>query len=344
MNLTVTPKQAKEFIIINIRAGLVTMLHSHPGMGKSDLVKEVAEQFKLKLIDFRASQMDPTDVNGFGTIINKEDSTIAKYVPFDVFPLEDATIPKGYNGWLLFFDELSSCSKAVEAALYKVLLDRKIGQNNLHPNTAMVCAGNLVTSGAIVNRQGTATQSRLAHLELSVDPIGWIEWATKHDIDFRVISYISNLPDKLHDFDPKHTDKTFASPRTWTFVSKVLKVVGDKPIRDILANIAGIVGEAAARQFVAFSETLVELPSIQEIKANPMTTKLNNKPSLLHAVSHLLAAHMDDKNIEPLMRYLNRLPVEFQTITLQNTLYRNRQLIEHELIQNWIIEKGDSLL
>lgn len=344
MELTVTPKQAKEHITTNIRAGLVTMLHGDPGLGKSDIIREVAKQFKLKLIDFRASQMDPTDVNGFGTIIHNGNEPIAKYIPFDVFPLEDTPIPEGYHGFLLFFDELNSCSKSVEAALYKVLLDRKIGQKNIHPKTAMVAAGNLTTSGAIVNRQGTATQSRLAHLTLSVDPIGWVEWATKHDIDFRVISYISAFPDKLCDFDPKHTNKTFACPRTFEFLSKVLKVLGDKPLKDHLVNFAGIIGEGAARQFVAFSETLVELPTIGEIRAKPDTAKLSNKPSLLHAVSHLVAAHIKEDNLERLMQYIKRMPSEFQAITLQNTLHKQRDLINHDVIQEWILEKGDMLL
>jgi hypothetical protein len=320
------------------------MLHGHPGLGKSDLIREVADQFKLKLIDFRASQMDPTDVNGFGTIIKNGNEAIAKYIPFDVFPLEGTPVPKGYNGFCLFFDELNACSKSVEAALYKVLLDRMIGQKKLHPKTAMVCAGNLVNSGAIVNRQGTATQSRMIHLTLSVDPIGWIEWASKNNLDFRVISYISNFPDKLHDFDPKHTDKTFACPRTWFYVSKILKIIGDKPLKNTLANLAGAVGEPAARQFILFSETLTELPSIKEIESNPFTTSVSAKPSLLHAVTHLIAAHLSEKNIDRIINYINRMPVEFQTICLQNCLYKNRELINHDLIQNWIIEKGELLL
>lgn len=344
MQLTVTPKQAKEHITTNMRAGLVTMLHSDPGIGKSDLIRSIADQFKLKLIDFRASQMDPTDVNGFGTIDRSGDAAIAKYVPFDIFPLEDTPIPDGYLGFILFFDELNSASKSVEAALYKVLLDRMIGQKKLHPKTVMLCAGNLVTSGAIVNRQGTATQSRMAHLTLTVDPISWIEWASQNNIDYRVISYISSLPDNLSNFDPKHNDKTFACPRTFEFLSKVLKVLGDTPLRNSLVNLAGIIGEGAARQFISFTETLVDLPSIKQIIASPLKIEIDNKPSLLHAVSHLIAANLTEDNIDPLMQYVNRLPVEFQTITLQNVLHKHRDLLNHESIQAWIIEKGEMLL
>jgi len=349
MNLTVNAAQAIEFLVMNIRAGLVTMLHGHPGIGKSDIVHKVCEQFKLYPIDFRAAQMDPTDVNGFGTIVKKygEDKAveeyIAKYVPFDVFPLEDTPIPEGYEGFCLFLDEINSAPKAVEAALYKVILDRMMGQKKLHPRTAIICAGNLVTSGAIVNRQGTAMQSRLIHLELAVDPIAWVKWAGEHDLDFRVISYISAMPKMLHEFDPKHQDKAFACPRTWEFVSKILKVAGKRPLTEIMTNLAGTIGEGMARQFVVFSETLAELATIEEILANPKTAKLSDKPSLRHAASHLVAAHLNADNVKKLMVYIKRMPVEFQTLTLQGAIGRNRELIYDDEIIEWVNDNGDLL-
>lgn len=340
MNLTVNTKQAKEFLITNIKAGLVTMLHGDPGIGKSDLVNSVAKDFKLYPIDLRASQLDPTDVNGFGMVVEGK----ATYVPFDIFPLESTPIPKGCTGFMLFLDEINSASKAVEAALYKILLDRKVGQKKLHPKTAIVAAGNLVTSGAIVNRQSTATQSRLVHLELAVDPNLWIEWASQNNLDYKVISYISSMPNELHQFDPRHNDKTFACPRTWEFVSRVLKVTGNIPLHEQLVNLAGMVGEGAARQFVAFCETLVELPSIKEILASPLSATLSTKPSLLHAASHLVASNMNTDNVETLIDYVERMPVEFQTITLQNAIFRDRNLVKHDRVITWIDEKGDNFL
>ena len=308
--------------------------------GKSDLIHSVAQEFKLYPIDFRAAQMDPTDVNGFGMVVDGK----ATYVPFDIFPLENTPIPKGYAGFMLFFDEINSASKAVEASLYKVLLDRKIGQKKLHPKTAIVAAGNLVTSGAIVNRQSTATQSRLVHLELAVDPNLWIEWASKNNLDYKVTSYISSMPNELHQFDPKHNDKTFACPRTWEFVSKVLKAAGNTPLPELLVNLSGIIGEGAARQFVAFCETLVELPSIKEILASPFSATLSKKPSLLHAASHLVASNMNIDNVDILINYIERMPVEFQTITLQNAIFRDRKMVKHNRVIAWIDEKGDTFL
>lgn len=343
--MLVNTRQAIEHTTTAMRAKLVTMIHGDPGIGKSSIVRAIADQFNLKLIDVRLSQLDPTDLNGFGTVQND----IARYIPFDTFPLQDTPLPvdrqgSKKQGWLLFLDELPSAALSVQAAAFKLTLDRMVGQKKLHKNVAMVCAGNLATNGAIVNRISTPMQSRMIHLELTVDPEAWTQWASQNKLDYRVIAYLHNLPDKLHEFDPNHADKTFPCPRTWEFVSRLLAVSGSAPLRDLTALLAGAVGEGAARQFIMFSETLSELATIDEILKNPRKARLKNEPSLMYAASHLVATHARASNINTLMKYIHRMPFEFETITLQNILRRDESLKNERVIQDWVIEKGEALL
>ena len=161
---------------------IVPMIHGSPGIGKSDIVKTLADKVGLKLIDLRLAQCDPTDLLGFPVTSGKK----AGYLPMDTFPLDTDTPPDGYNGWLLFLDELTSASIAVQAAAYRLILDRQVGQYTLHPDCYIVGAGNLATDKAIVNRMSTALQSRMAHLELQLDHNSWYEWAEDNDIDHRI--------------------------------------------------------------------------------------------------------------------------------------------------------------
>jgi hypothetical protein len=343
--MIVNTKQAIDHITLAIRARLVAMLHGDPGIGKSAIVQALADKFKLKLIDIRLSQVDPTELNGFASI----QGDIAKYIPMNTFPLADAPLPKDadgkpMNGWLLFLDELPSAPLSVQAASFKLTLDRQVGQHDLHKNVAIICAGNLSTNGAIVNRISTPMQSRLVHFELATDVEAWTEWASKNKLDFRVISFVHNLPDKLHAFDPNHSDKTFACPRTWEFVSKILTVAGSTPLRDLLPLIAGTIGEGAAREFIMYTETLSEMATIDEILRDPLNAKLKDEPSLLYAASHLVATHAKKANIDTLMKFVSRMPFEFETITLQNILRREESLKDEPVIQDWIVEKGEALL
>ena len=106
--ITVSPKEAIEFVETVLRARRVPFLRGSPGIGKTDIAHTVAENYNLQLIDMRLSQCDPTDLNGFPTIINGK----AHYIPMSVFPLESDPLPPGKDGWLIMFDELPSALPA----------------------------------------------------------------------------------------------------------------------------------------------------------------------------------------------------------------------------------------
>lgn len=322
--------ELKESIIDVIQAGLVPMVTSIPGCGKSDITKSIAKQFELELIDLRLSQCDPTDLLGFPT----HNGSRMGYVPPEHFPLEGLdSLPLKKNGWLLFLDEFNSASLSTQAAAYRLVLDRQVGKYNLHKNVAIVCAGNRETDNAIVNRMSTAMQSRLVHLELDIDVTAWLAWAAENQLDYRVISYIESRPDHLSQFDPNHNDKTFANPRTWSFASKLIK---DKVTSPRMLNmLIGTISAGIAHEFNAHLSYCNDLPTIADITANPNTIAVPNDPSLLYATSHMVATYINEKNAEKLMDYIKRLPLEFGTTAIRSALKRNKELLKLPPIRSW---------
>lgn len=319
-----------ESIIDILKAGLVPMIVSSPAMGKSDITTQITKNHNLMMIDLRLSQCDPTDLLGFPI----HDGVRMGYAPPKHFPLEGIDkIPAGKNGWLLFLDEINSASLSTQAAAYKLVLDRQVGQYKLHENVAIVCAGNKDTDGAIVNRMSTAMQSRLIHLELDIDVKAWLAWASEKGIDYRIISYIESRPEHLHQFDPNHNDKTFAAPRTWEFASKLIK--DKEPSTRLLNILIGTLSAGIAHEFNAHMTYCSQLPSIGAIIASPTTIKIDNDPSLLYAVSHMVAAYIDEKNADPLMEYIKRLPLEFGTTSIRSALKRNKALLKLTPVRTW---------
>lgn len=324
------PKELREALTNVMRAKLCPMITGPPGVGKSDIVHSVAKQYKLKMIDLRLSQSDPTDMLGFPT---KENGRMG-YAPPLHFPLEGLdSVPANYKGWLLFLDELSSASLAVQAAAYKVILDKEVGLHKLHKKVIVVGAGNNEADGAIVNRMGTAMQSRLIHLQLSVSPKDWLEWAAINKLDFRTTAYIEHRPDVLHKFDADHDDKTFACPRTWFFASQLIK--GQTDIKALLPVLAGTISEGVAREFIAYTSLCTKLPTITQICASPMSIQIDPEPSMLYAVSHMIASYLDATNAKQLMIYVDRLPMEFGTITMQSAFKRNVSLAKLPEVRTW---------
>lgn len=108
--------EVEELVTIALQSGLVPMLHGSPAVGKSAIVRAIAKKFRLKLIDLRLSQCDPTDLLGFPDIARNQQRPKAGYVPMETFPIEGDPLPDGYDGWLLFLDELVSAPLGVQAA------------------------------------------------------------------------------------------------------------------------------------------------------------------------------------------------------------------------------------
>ena len=64
---TMTPSKVRASVIRCLDKGLVPFIQSSPGMGKSAIVKQIAKDFKLKLIDVRLSTLEPVDLSGLPT-------------------------------------------------------------------------------------------------------------------------------------------------------------------------------------------------------------------------------------------------------------------------------------
>ena len=128
MMFEVNAEELRECLIEDLKVGLTPMVASSPGMGKSDIIRSIAANFKLKVIDFRVSQCEPVDMQGYPGVV---DGRMTFHIP-EYFPIETDDIPEGYDGWLLFLDEFNSGNKQTEAAAYKLILDREVYKHKLH--------------------------------------------------------------------------------------------------------------------------------------------------------------------------------------------------------------------
>ena len=317
--ITISPNESYTEIVKNISVGLTPMLASSPGLGKSAVHRQVAKDHRLKLIDLRLSQCTPEDLNGFPM----REGNKAVFTPFDIFPLEGDSLPfdedgNELEGWLLFLDEISSASKQVQAAAYKLILDREVGSFKLHANVAISSAGNLATDKAVTVAMSTALQSRLVHYEMEANVDQWIDWAFKEGIDHRIISFISYMPTRLMDFRPDHQDKTFPCPRTWEFLSRLIK--GEPVSHKILARVAGTIGAGVATEFITFCKEFDRLPKVDDIIADPANVALPPEVSTKYATMSMLVEHFKEKTVKPILEYIGRFDIEMRILFMRGAV------------------------
>lgn len=318
--LTITLHRAKKAALNSLKAGLVPFLHSSPGLGKSAIIKEIAKELQLKIIDVRLAQVDPTELNGypmFSEHVRKEGVIQkASYVPMDTFPIEGDALPEDYNGWILFMDELSSAPPAVQAAAYKIILDNLVGAHKLHKNCLIAAAGNLLTDNAVVEEMSTALQSRMSHYVIEPNLEEFVKWGASAGISETVMGFLNYQPHLLHHFSPDHNDLTFPCPRTWEFCSDMVKIIGT-PTHEHLPEIASCVGEGAARDFITYCQVYNKLPSFAEIMANPTGFNVDNSPSIKWATTMMISFNLDDKNSISCLEALDHIGAEFAFVGMK---------------------------
>lgn len=343
----ITPKNAPAAIIDILKAQRVPFLKGSPGIGKSDIIKQVADKLNLHVIDIRLSQVDPTDLQGFP--MRNPDTGRMEYASLSLIPLEEDPIPKGKDGFLIFFDEATSAPPAVQAASYKIMLDRKVNQSLIHPQAYIAAAGNLESDRAVVAKMSTALKSRFFHLLLETNLDEWLEeFAYPHGIDDRIISFLRYKPELLHKFDPNSAEDTFPCPRTWEFVNDVLKQFNGTVFQEPhhLITLSGAVGQGAAFEFKTALAMFESCPTIDEIVASPETAKMPEELSQLFSISTLVSSQAKVDNLEALLTYIDRIPrkhIEFRVLTVKDMIKRQPALQAETAVNAWMMNNASQI-
>ena len=236
---------------------------------------------------------------------------------------------------MICFDELTSAPKQIQSASYKILLDRKVGQKKLHDKVVMLALGNKASDNAVVYEMSTALQSRMVHLELELSHKEWIDWAIKNNIDSRIIGYMEFQPENLMTFKADHSDHTYACPRTWEFTNRLIQ--GKDVTLDDLPLLAGVISPGVAHSFIAFTTVYSQLPKLSVILSDPENAPLPDEPSMKYAMASYLAEQINATNVDKLVVYIARLPIEIQVVCLRMINLRKNSLISHKEIQKLFV-------
>lgn len=264
----------------------------------------------------------------------------------DTFPVEGSSLPINketgvqYAGWLLFLDELSSAPASVQAAAYKLCLDRMVGQLPLHAAVRIAAAGNLDTDRAITNEMSSAMKSRLVHTSVHLDTQEFIDYMQAENWHPLITSYIGFKPEAAYTFNPDSSDATYACPRSWEFMNRLLHNGLDlsPSCTTTLPVILGTIG-SVGNEFLSFSRLATsDLPTIPQIVADPTNTPLPNDLGLIWALIGSIAAEAakDFTVLPQLVTYVNRMAVEHQVICLRDLIKRNKASMGTPSIQQWI--------
>jgi hypothetical protein len=275
-NRTQTPNQAKVALRKCIKIKRPVFMWGPPGIGKSDIVKQIGEEQEREVIDVRLSLWEPTDIKGI-PYYNSNLGTMTWAPPGELPSDPNSTA-------ILFLDELNSAAPATQAAAYQLILNRRVGTYKLPDGVSIVAAGNRETDKGVTYRMPAPLANRFVHIELTYDFEDWLEWAVNNKIHEQVVGYLGFAKQDLYDFDPKSPSRSFATPRSWSFVSELL-ADEDLPENTLTDLVSGAVGEGLAVKFMAHRKVAKQMPKPEDILSGKIDKIAIKEISAMYSLS-----------------------------------------------------------
>ncbi len=310
-------------------------IHGSPGIGKSYIVADVAEKHGLELVDVRLSQMDPVDLRGVPAI--RGEQTV--WMPPVFFPKDPD------SEGILFLDELNSAPPSVQAAIYQLVLNRKMGEYALPSGWRIVCAGNRVSDRGVVFRLPTPLANRMVHLHVQARFDDFKLFAIKARLHAFVIGFLGFRPDLLSTEPVVEDDANpaFATPRSYHMLSNILKTGAE--IGKIAPIIYGTIGYSAGIEFVSYVKVYEELPDVAAIYEGHYP-EIKNEPALLYALVSALVEYYNasDAHKEHVFGFSETLPTEFGVMLIKDVIVKDESLALFPAFDAWLEKYGEYII
>jgi len=338
-----TPKNLVELLKVAIPKKRNILIVGSPGLGKTDIVTDVCKELGVELIISHPVVSDPTDYKGLPFLTKENGIEEAKFLPFsDLKDLITANKPT-----VFFLDDLGQAPASVQAAAMQLLLARRINGHIVSPNVSFIAASNRRQDKAGVQGILEPVKSRFASIiELEASLKDWCEWAIQHNMPPELIAFVrfreNNNQSILCNFNPSLDMSNSPCPRT---IANVGIWMNDKiPPHLEFEVFKGAAGEAFATEFTSFLRISRSLPDPDEVIANPNKAEIPSKPDVMFALLGAIAYRADEKNMDNIVTFANRLPSEFSVLLIKDCITKNVKLAKTNAFVNWSVKHGNLIL
>jgi hypothetical protein len=294
------PDTQLEALTLAVAADLPVLLWGEPGIGKTAALTQLAAALDLPLTTVIASVHEPSDFSGLPIV---GDDPAEQGVP--MAPPDWAVRLVRAGRGLLFLDELSTAPPAVQAALLRLVLERRIGALRLPPGVRIVAAANPRSSAADGWELSPPLANRFVHLQWTHDTdvvvrgLGGV-WprATLPRLDPEklpeavdharraVCGLLTGRPGLVHRLPSGEMRRggPWPSPRSWEMTLHLIAfATAAGSSRDVLSLLVrGTVGDGPGLELLASLDRM-DLPDPETLLADPAAAVLPERGDLRQA-------------------------------------------------------------
>ena len=306
------------------------MVWGAPGLGKSSIIRDIANEMGIKFIDVRLAQREPVDVRGL-PVPDRENKKVDWMVSGE-WPREGRGI--------LLFDELTAADRSLQVAAYELILDRRLGDLYTVPDGWYICAaGNRVEDAAVSTTMSSALANRFMHVELGEDVESWMHWATQHNIHPSIMGFLRFRPECLFRQKDENLERGWPTPRAWERVSIMMGIVPDDDEELLRKLVYGLVGNRAGLEFIEFHKLNASFADVRKMMLSPavsveIPSKVDRKYAMCAAMAYYVWRGKDSAAAAALLdgffRISKKLTSDFACMVMTDAMSGSGQIPSKE--------------
>ena len=326
------PRELVEFLSVTIPAKLPVLIVGPPGVGKTEIGKQVAQACGADFYVSHPVVKQPIDFSGLPGFVNGE----AEFRPFGDLRLW-MNAPRST---VVLLDDLGQALPAVQAAAMQLLLAGEINGQKISPNVVFLGATNKKEPGMGVTGILEPVKSRFYIAELKPNVEDWCVWALANGVPIELVAFIRYRPDLLFDSKPGTAEiVNRPSPRTVYNMGRLYSQYLLKGLVPSVEALSSAAGQGIAAEFVGFIRIWQSLPNLDEILRSPSTAPVppDSEVSALYAVATGLASKANAKNARAIMIYAQRLPADFGALMVRDAIRHCPAVAVDQAFVQWAV-------
>lgn len=299
-------------------------LWSLPGIGKSSIVKQAADELSLdlkqsvKVREVRLGECSLLEL--LGILARNTETNELEYMEPPIYKE-----PEDENEIIIYFlDEMDKAVGQVKAAVLHLVYDHEFWTFKLPKKSIIIGAGNPESiDEQKYSKFEPELNNRFRHYHIIPDIDSWRKWAVNADLNPKVIRFLSSHCDYLYQSGHDDMEDTaFPTPRSWEAVSDYLNTFDQESLDYdwIYPDICGDVGSSAALAFIAFCKADWEFPEIKSILTGKYM-KVPLKADIKYAMINNLLTYikgrinnLSSEEWENVCCYINRFPDDYAAL------------------------------
>lgn len=332
------PTEFKELIksIRKSKSRRALMVESSPGLGKTQIVAQAAQELNIGFMAIHAPLLQPEDY-GMPVVHGTKKDQLKFIVSAEKFPLVGSDCP---DEGIFLIDELPQADQSAQKILANLVQEREIHGQKIKPGWSIVATGNRQSDRAGANRILGHLSNRLTRVELEASLDDWTQWALENDVKSEVVAFIRFRPQLLTNYDSKNDIN--ATPRAW--VEGVSARIDFLPKTLEHAVFSGDVGIGPASEFLAFLKIFRNLPNPDAVFLNPKKVEMPKDPATLYAITGALVSRITEVNFGKALEYVKRMPPEFSVLFVKDSMTKCPDIQSTKDFITWASKEGAALL